>query len=876
MEYYKESVEDVLEELKSSERGLSEEEGRLRLQRYGFNELKEAKKKSKLKIFLRQFRSFLIWILVAAVVISAVIGDYIESLVILFILLVNAIIGFLQEYKAEKAIEALKRLAGLKADVLRGTRKNIDARLLVPGDIIFLKAGDKVPADARLVEVANLETQESSLTGESTPVQKKADVLKRAGLADQTNMVFSGTTVTRGRARAVVVRTGMSTEIGGIAKLLEESADELTPLQVKLDVFAKYIGFATIGISAVVFLLTVLRGEPVLAMFETAVSLAVAAVPEGLPAIVTISLALGVQRMVKRNALVRRLPSVETLGSTTVICSDKTGTLTCDQMTVRKIFVDNQIIEVSGEGYSTEGGFSRKLNDDAKLLLRIGALCSDAELGHKEFRGDPTEAALIVSAEKAGIKKFELERDYPRIDEIPFDSERKLMSTVHKIGSERVTYTKGAVDVILKISSRILANGKIRKLTEGEKKKILQVNEGFAKEALRVLGFAFKPVKKKASEKDLIFVGMQGMIDPARPEVKAAIDDCKRAGIRVVMITGDHKATAEAIAKQLGIRGRAVSGEDLDRIRNLDKHVEDIAVYARVNPAHKIRIVKALKKKGHIVAMTGDGANDAPALKDADIGVAMGITGTDVSKEASDMILTDDNFTSIRNAVEEGRAIYDGIRKFIFFLLSSNLSEVLVILLAILMGLKLPLVAIQILLVNLITDGLPALALGVEPADKGIMRRKPRKKSEHIINKEMLTRLIPVALIISIGTLALFVWALLSRGWSFGQQLSSASPAYLYAITVAFTALVMFEMFNALNAKSEKGSSLPKLFSNKYLLLAIALSIGIQCLVIYSPLSTWFHTTALSLKDWIIILAAASSVLVFDELRKLFIRKVLS
>ncbi len=876
MEYHSEPIGEVFRELDSSERGLSEEEAKKRLEKYGFNELKEAKKKSRLKIFLRQFRSFLIWILIAAVVISAVIGDYVESIVVLVILFVNAVIGFLQEYRAEKAMEALKRLASLKASVLRGTRKEINARELVPGDIIFLEAGNRVPADARLVEGASLETQESALTGESTPVSKKAGIIAKAALADQANMVFSSTSVTRGRAKAVVVRTGMSTEIGGIARLIEGNADELTPLQLKLDAFAKYVGFATIGISAVVFLATVLRGEDALVMFKTAVSLAVAAVPEGLPAVVTISLALGVQRMIKRNALVRRLPSVETLGSTTVICSDKTGTLTCDQMTVRKVFAGNEVITVSGEGYSTKGKFSKKPGKDAQLLLKIGALCNDAELGHEEFSGDPTEAALIVSAEKAGLRKFELEKAFPRVDEIPFDSERKLMSTAHRAGKETVMYTKGAVDAVLKISSRVLVNGKVRRLTEKDKRNILKTNDEFAAEALRVLGFAYRPIKGKFSEKELIFVGLQGMIDPPRLEVKAAIDDCKNAGIRVVMITGDHKSTAEAIAGQLGITGKAVTGEELDKIKNLEKHVAEIGIYARVNPAHKMRIVKALKSKGHVVAMTGDGVNDAPALKDADIGIAMGITGTDVSKEASDMILTDDNFTSIRNAVEEGRAIYEGIRKFIFFLLSSNLSEVLIIFSAILIGLKLPLVAIQILWVNLITDGLPALALGLEPAEKGIMSRKPRKKDEHIINKPMIARLIPTGIVITAGTLAIFVWALTSKGWSFGQELSSDSPAYLYAITMAFTSLVMFEMFNAISAKSESSSSLLRLFSNKWLLLAIALSIAMQGIVIYSPLSQWFHTVALSVADWAMIIAVASSVLILDEIRKLFLRRVLT
>ncbi len=870
-EYYTISAEKVLKELNTSPSGLSDEEADVRLGQYGLNELKEAKKISPVMIFFAQFNNFLVWILLIAVGISAAIGDIVESIVITIIIVLNSVIGFLQEYRAEKAIEALKKLAGLRADVIRnGERKQVDAKELVPGDIIIIETGDKISADCRLIEESNLETQESSLTGESTPVRKGVEAVKQVPIAERLNMVFSGTIVTKGRAKAVVASTGMRTEIGRIATLIETAKEEMTPLQKKLAGFGKQIGILTMIIAAIVFGATVLRGEDPLKMFEVAVSLAVAAIPEGLPAVVAMALALGVQRMIKRNALIRKLPSVETLGSTTVIATDKTGTLTLDKMTVKKLYVGGKVTAVAGEGYSTSERLSA--DEDVQLLLRIGAICNDSVLSGESISGDPTEAALLVSAAKAGVMKESLDSKFRRVDEIPFDSDRKRMTTINEAGSQRVMYTKGAPDIVLKLCDRIYVSGKIRKMTPADRESVEKANEQFASEALRVLGFAYKPVKNSAeqSEKNLIFVGLQAMIDPPRPEAKVAIEKCRQSGIRVVMITGDHKLTAVAIAKELGIEGKAVTGDELDRIKNLVDRVDEIGVYARVSPEHKIKIIDALKKKGHIAAMTGDGVNDAPALKKADIGIAMGITGTDVSKEASKMILTDDNFASIVNAVEEGRGIYDNIKKFVYFLLSSNLAEVLVIFIAIIIGLKLPLLAIQILWVNLVTDGLPAIALGVEPISRDVMSKKPRKPEEGILTRRMTIRLIAMAATITTGTLGLYLWALHNKGWSWGQELLSESPAYIYAITIAFTALMIFEMFNAIASKSEEKNFFSGLFSNKWLLLAIVSSFALHLAVIYTPLSAYFSTTALSIKDLGIIVAAASSVIVVDSIFKFF------
>ncbi len=857
------TIEQVLRELKTSDKGISQQEAEERLKKYGLNEIKEGKKISPLEILINQFKSIVVLILIAATIISAFLKEFVDAIVIVVILILIAVLGFIQEYRAERAIEALKKLASLKATVLRdGQKKDIDARYLVPGDIIILETGDKVPADSRLIEVFNLQTQEAALTGESQPVKKNPNTLEeKTSIADRKNMVFSGTIVVSGRAKAIVISSGMQTEIGKIATLIQEVKPEPTHLQKKLDYLGKWLSIMTIAIATIVFVTGILLHEAsFIDMLVFAVALAVAAIPEGLPAVVTISLALGTQRMLKRNALIRRLPSVETLGAVTVICSDKTGTLTVNEMTVKKLFANGKIIDLTGVGYETKGQFLFKGknvgNDDIELLLRIGALNNNAELKNGNLIGDPTEGSLIVSAAKAGLIKEDLEIEYPRLDEIEFTSERKLMTTIHNHHGEKVAYVKGAPEVLLKMCNYIYINGKAKKLTEQEKKEILEINNEFADDALRVLGFAYKTLVDTNPEKNLIFVGLQGMIDPPREEVKIAIEKCKKAGIRVIMITGDHEVTAKAVANEIGLKGKAITGQHMDEIKNLEDLVDEIAIFARVNPEHKIKIIDALKKKGHIVAMTGDGVNDAPALKKADIGIAMGITGTDVSKEASSMILTDDNFASIVNAIEEGRGIYDNIKKYVEYLLSSNLGEILTIFFAGVLGMGLPVVAIQILWINLVTDGLPALALSVDPNDPDIMSRPPKNPKENIITNFMTLRMVITGIVMMLCTLIIF-------------KLYNPESNLIYAQTMAFTILVILQMYNVLNTKSEKTSLFKSgVFSNMYLIGAIASSVLLQFIVIYSPLNKFLKTTPLSLFDWVLIIVVSSSVLIIGEIAK--------
>lgn len=866
MAWYDQSVDAVLRGLKaSSEKGLSSDEARRRLSRYGLNTLEAAHEVSVVKVFLKQFSSPVVWILIAALAISFFVKEWADFGVIAVIILLNAALGTFQEYRAERAIDALKKLTSLKAKVLRdGDVREIPAEEVVPGDIVLLETGDKVPADARLVEIVNLATQEASLTGESTPVQKTVATLHdHLGVADQHNMVFSGTIVTSGRAKGVVVETGMQTEMGKIAKMLKETVHEPTPLQKKLASLSWLLGIVVVVIALVVFSAGVYYGLEVYDVFLAAIALAVAAIPEGLPAIVTITLAIGVQQMAKRNALVRQLPSVETLGACTVICADKTGTLTHNQMTVKAVYANGESVGVSGSGYSPEGKF---LKDPSmfSLLLKIGALCNNARVDKEndEWKvvGDPTEAALIVSARKAGIEPNELWLKYPRVREVEFTSERKRMTTVHRYGRKLLVCTKGAPEVVVSLCDRQLVNGKVVRFTRSDAKKVLEASEAYASKALRVLGFAYKEVLPGAKEKleeRLVFAGLQAMIDPPRAEVREAIEKCKTAGIKVVMITGDHLSTAKAIARDLGITGRAITGVELDHIASLEPVVEEIGVYARVNPAHKLRIVEALQKRGHVVAMTGDGVNDAPALKKADIGIAMGITGTDVAKEASVMVLADDNFASIVRAIEEGRKIFDNIKKFVEYLLSSNTGEVLALFAGILLGWPLPLTALMILWINLITDGAPALALGVEPADPDLMKHKPRKIGENIVNRERGIMILLIGLLMMVGTLFLF-------------DLYDPARDILKAQTMAFTTLMLFQMFNVLNQRSEVHSVFGVgLFKNKWLCLAVLFSVGLQVAVVYVPyLQNVFGTVALSFKDWLVASAVSSSVLVLGEFVK--------
>ena len=733
MKFHISTSEEVLKHFSSGIDGLDEEEAKKRLAQYGPNEITRKREISPLRIFLSQFNSFIVYILIAAVIISVILHEYIDSAVIIAILIVNAVLGFFQEYRAEKAIESLKKMAALQATVIRnGEKKRINSNELVPGDMIAFESGDRIPADARIIEGYLLEVMESSLTGESLSVKKESTPINDTStLGDMKNMLFAGTNVTSGSGRAVVVKTGMDTEMGKIAESIDSVEDDETPLQKRLDRLGRKLGILTLIICGIIIVFGIFKGGNILEMIMVGVSLAVAAVPEGLPIVVTIALALGVKRMVRHNALIKRLHSVETLGCTTVICTDKTGTLTRNEMTVTKLYVNDTIVDITGTGYGISGEFlsSEKKIDAlaAELLLRIGALNNDAALSENEsIVGDPTEGCLIVSAAKAGLKKSILNDDFPRVNEIPFDSERKRKSTVHRTKEGIIMYTKGAPDMVINLCSKVDIRGKISPLSDETKNMIIETNQKFASKALRVLAFAYKPLDsaedvEKSDEKDLIFVGLQGMIDPPRDQVRSAIEKCKNAGIRSVMITGDYALTAQAIAHQLGIEGDAVTGEELEKLNDevLKKTVKEISIFSRVNPEHKIQIVRALRETGEVVAMSGDGINDAPALKEADIGIAMGITGTDVTKETADMVLLDDKYTSIVNAVEQGRGIYENIKKFVNYLLSSNLGEVLILFIAMIIGLKdssgaivMPLLATQILWLNLITDGLPAVALG--------------------------------------------------------------------------------------------------------------------------------------------------------------------
>lgn len=868
-EYYEQSTEDAIKSLKSSHDGLTGEEAQKRLKEYGYNVIEEEKRAGKIIIFLRQFKSSIVFVLIAAMVISYLIHEEVSVYAIGAIVILNAILGFYQEYKAEVAIAKLKELISLKAKVIReGKEQEIDAHELVPGDIITLETGNKIPADARLIETLNFQTHEGSLTGESTPVRKILEELKAGTpLADRKNMIFAGTTTTAGHAKAIITGTGMTTEIGKIAKMLKEAEPEPTPLQKKLAILSKYLTIVILVLVAIILGAGVVAGKELTEMLMMAIALSVASIPEGLPAVVTTSLGLAVQRMANRNALIRKLPSAETLGACTVICSDKTGTITHNEMTVKKIYVDRDVIEVTGSGYNPDGIMSVKTKD-LPLLLEIGVLNNDAKIyeenEHWKILGDPTEACLYVSAKKGGVDLEELHKKMPRIHEIEFTSERKRMTTVHNKNGKKIAYIKGAPEIILGLCNNIIINGRLYHLTKEEKKRILEQNEKFTKQALRVLGFAYKELTAKDKtdkdiEKEMTFVGLQGMIDPARKEARDAIKRCRTAGIKVVMITGDHINTAVAVANDVGIKGKAITGEELDKIKDLEKHVEEIAVYARVNPEHKMRIIDALEAKGHVVAMTGDGVNDAPALKKADIGVAMGITGTDVAKEASQMVLADDNFATIVNAVEEGRTVFDNIKKFVEYLLSSNVGEVFTLFFAIMFNMPLPVLPLQLLWINLLTDGLPAIALSVEPGEEDAMKRPPRRIKEQIVNKYRGTMIFMIGLLMAIATLSVFQWY-------------NPAKDLVKAQTMAFSVLMMLQMFNVLNQKSEEKSLFKVgIFSNKWLVVAILSSIILQLMVIYIPFfDIIFETTPLGLKDWLVVIGASCTVFVFVEIVKMF------
>jgi Ca2+-transporting ATPase len=918
-------------------RGLDSAEAKRRLEQYGPNQLKSAPETPWWKRLLEQFENFLVIIILVAIVISVIewlLQDPRESalpyeaIVITAIVVLNALLGFFQEARAERSVRALMALAAPESTVIRdGERQRVAAHDVVPGDIVLIEAGDKIPADGRVVEEANLRTDEAPLTGESLPVNKDSKPLGAdASLGDRANMIFSGTVVTYGRGRAVIVATGMETEVGRIAGMLEAAEKEPTPLQQELDRTGRRLTVVMLGICAVVFAAglmstATLTLNVVLSLFLFAVALAVAAIPEALPAIVTVGLSLGVRRMAAANAIVRKLPAIETLGAATVICSDKTGTLTRNEMTVRAIVTSNGVIDVGGSGYVPEGEFSqggKPLAQDSAAhaavtrTLRAAALVNDAALtesdGRWKVQGDPTEGALIVAARKLGLTEQDLAR-VPRIAEIPFTSERKRHTTLHRdpAGSELIAFAKGAPEILL-AKCRYVAgeDGKPVPLTAAMRAEWSRRNESLASQALRTLAVASRSVSAaslgfdpatatdielpESIEDDLVLLGIVGMIDPPREEVKGAVATARRAHIRTVMITGDHPATAGAIARELEILepgARLVTGSELRNMKDadLDAIVEEVRVFARVDPDHKLRIVQALQRKGHIVAMTGDGINDAPALKTANIGVAMGITGTDVSKEAADMVLTDDNFASIVKAIEEGRGVYDNIQKYLIYLLSTNSGELMTMfagvmlagwlgLVSVEIGLFLPLLAAQLLWINLITDGPPALALGVDPKDRDVMKRMPRPRGSGVLLKEDWIRLACVGLLMMVGTIfvldAYYPGGLVTL-FATGTAPNAADEAL--SRTMAFTTLMMYQLFDVYNCRSRRRSAFVGLLENKWLLVAIAFSLGTHILVIYVPaLQAAFHTVPLSLRDWAVATAVASALLFAMELAKIAMR----
>jgi len=916
----------VIQTLQTAPSGLMAEEAKKRLQEYGYNELKEKKRRTALQMFLEGFKDIFIMLLIVATIFSAIIGyyesrtiqrsfleSYTDAITIGIIVILVAFAGFIQDYRAEKALEALKKLTAPKARVIRdGKEMMIPAREVVPGDVLAVESGDTVPADARVTESVELKTDEAVLTGESTPIGKGPEPVKpEASLGERKDMLYMGTHTIYGRGKAVVTSTGMHTEFGRIAEIVQTAEEEETPLQKRLDRFAKKIVKVVVILSIIIFVLEVYAEEAlikggtalisaIIDSFMTSIALAISVVPEGLPAIVTIGLALGAREFARRNVIIRKLSSAESLGSVTFICSDKTGTLTKGQMTVRRMYNNGRIVDVSGVGYQPvgelrEGGdpIDARNDKDLSLLLTIGALCNNASLESEKdvwrIMGDPTEGALIVSAEKAGLGRVELDKQYPRIGEVPFTSERKRMSTVHQTNEgELFVFMKGAPEVVLEHCNLILEDGEEKKLTDLKKKEVLEINEKLAGDALRVLAMAYGKVPSISNEfdetieNDLIFAGLEGMIDPPRDEAIEANTQCEQAGIKTVMITGDHKLTATAVAKEIGMmkeNSLVLTGAELDGMSDeeFEKVVESVSVYARVSPEHKLRIVRALKKRGQIVAMTGDGVNDAPAVKAADVGVAMGITGTDVTREASDMVLTDDNFASIVKAVEEGRVIYDNIRKYARFLIACNFDEVLVIgTFAILAGLSglageilfpLPLLPAMLLWINLATDGAPAVALATDPPDEGVMKRLPRKPEEGILHG-MIAFIIASFILQSVGTIFVFVgeyylWPSHPWGWPNGPIIDANRILSLNeARTTAFVQAAMFELFVVWNCRSEKRSVWRmgrNAFKNKFFVISEIVSMAATLGITYIPVTaSMFHLVPLTITDLAYVIGVAS------------------
>lgn len=871
------TVSEAISKTNSDENGLLIKEAQARLEKYGKNELVQKKGKSPVIKFLLQFNDPMIFILLAAAVISAVLQEITDSIIILLVVLLNGIIGYIQEARAEKAIDALKKMSTPKAVVRReGKTEEIDASQLVPGDIVLLEAGRVVPADLRLIESSNLKIEESALTGESVPSEKDSGFVAEGDTAvgDRINMAYMTTPVTYGRGTGVVTATGMDTEIGRIAKALEEDDDEMTPLQKRLADLGKLLGILTVALCVVLFLVAVLQKRDVLDMMLTAISLAVAAIPEGLPAVVTIVLALGVQRMVKSRTIVRRLPSVETLGAVNVVCSDKTGTLTQNRMTAVKTYFNGKLTE------------PKELNaSDAAFYLEGFTLCNDASIEDGKNVGDPTETALLDMSKLFELSRKGLESKYPRINEIPFDSDRKMMTTVHDYGDKKLSYTKGALDVILKHTKRIFVSGKMREITPEDIENINGAASQMAHDALRVLALSCRESDGEAVEEDLCFIGLVGMIDPARPEAKEAVESCRRAGVTTVMITGDHKETALAVARDIGIASdpsQCISGEELNRMtqEELNQKVMNLRVFARVSPEHKVMIVRALKASGNIVSMTGDGVNDAPSLRAADIGLAMGITGTDVAKGAADMILTDDNFATIKKAIQEGRNIYNNIKKSAIYLLSSNIGEIVTMFIGVLVGWPAPLSAVNILWINLATDSLPALALGADPGTADVMKEKPRSPKESLFSHGGVALLIIYGLLI--GAITLFGFILGCFEATYGPrpftlaQLEHINFSDKNIInegrTFAFTVLAVSELLHAIGMRNFRKSIFRmNHLNNKMMWVAVFGGILLQFIIVQTPINRVFNANHLTVIQWVTVLLLAAVPLLMHEIIVLFL-----